>query len=157
MKEPYGEGLASHTDPESCVVSREAGRGALTVAYSENFKTKHQQSLRPGHNPALQAAKAIRHTGISDHCGLVTLPRNPVITRARRSAVMDSGSGISRVGRWVCASVRNNVATLRSIDPKPSAPLGDGSDSKKVRPASRNLEKACLASGTNKPDRGSPS
>jgi hypothetical protein len=25
MKEPYGEGLASHTDPESCVVSREAG------------------------------------------------------------------------------------------------------------------------------------
>jgi hypothetical protein len=32
MKEPYGEGLASHTDPESCVVSREAGREALTDA-----------------------------------------------------------------------------------------------------------------------------
>jgi hypothetical protein len=30
MKQPYGEGLASHTDPESCVVSREAGREALT-------------------------------------------------------------------------------------------------------------------------------
>ncbi len=26
MKEPHGEGLASHTDSESCVVSREAGR-----------------------------------------------------------------------------------------------------------------------------------
>ena len=25
MQEPYGEGLASHTDAESCVVSREAG------------------------------------------------------------------------------------------------------------------------------------
>jgi hypothetical protein len=25
MKEPYGEGLASHSDPESCVTSREAG------------------------------------------------------------------------------------------------------------------------------------
>jgi len=29
MQEPYGEGLASHTDPESCVVSREAGHEAL--------------------------------------------------------------------------------------------------------------------------------
>jgi hypothetical protein len=29
MKEPHGEGLASHTDPESCVVSREAGHEAL--------------------------------------------------------------------------------------------------------------------------------
>jgi hypothetical protein len=32
MKEPYGEGLASHTVPESCVVSREAGCEALTGA-----------------------------------------------------------------------------------------------------------------------------
>jgi hypothetical protein len=32
MKEPCGEGLASHTDPESCVVSREAGHEALTHA-----------------------------------------------------------------------------------------------------------------------------
>ena len=30
MKEPYGEGVASHTDPESCVVSREAGYEVLT-------------------------------------------------------------------------------------------------------------------------------
>ncbi len=30
MKKPYGEGLASHTDPESCVVSREAEHEALT-------------------------------------------------------------------------------------------------------------------------------
>jgi len=34
MKEPYGEGLASHTGPESCVVSREAGREALTGAHA---------------------------------------------------------------------------------------------------------------------------
>ena len=33
MQEPYGEGLASHTDPESCVASREAGREALTGAH----------------------------------------------------------------------------------------------------------------------------
>jgi hypothetical protein len=34
MEEPYGEGLASHTDPESCVDSREAGREALTGAHA---------------------------------------------------------------------------------------------------------------------------
>jgi hypothetical protein len=34
MKEPYGEGLASHTDPESCTASREAGREALTGAHA---------------------------------------------------------------------------------------------------------------------------
>ena len=32
MKEPYGEGLAPHTDPESCVDGREAGGEALTGA-----------------------------------------------------------------------------------------------------------------------------
>ena len=33
MKERYGEGLASHTDPEPCVAGREAGREALTGAH----------------------------------------------------------------------------------------------------------------------------
>ena len=32
MKEPYGEGLAPHTDPKSCVDGREAGGEALTGA-----------------------------------------------------------------------------------------------------------------------------
>jgi hypothetical protein len=34
MKKPYGEGLASHTDPESCVTSRKAGHEALTGAHA---------------------------------------------------------------------------------------------------------------------------
>jgi len=33
MQEPHGEGLGSHTGAESCVVSREAGREALTGAH----------------------------------------------------------------------------------------------------------------------------
>ena len=32
MKESYGEGVASHTDPESCVVDRKADGEALTGA-----------------------------------------------------------------------------------------------------------------------------
>jgi RNA-directed DNA polymerase len=30
MQEPYGEGVASHTGPESCVAAREGGDEALT-------------------------------------------------------------------------------------------------------------------------------
>ena len=34
MKEPYGEGLASHTGSESCANSRKAGGEALTGAHA---------------------------------------------------------------------------------------------------------------------------
>ena len=34
MKEPYGEGLATHTDPESCVGVREGVVEALTGAHA---------------------------------------------------------------------------------------------------------------------------
>ena len=34
MKEPYGEGLASHTGSESCAHSRKAGGEALTGAHA---------------------------------------------------------------------------------------------------------------------------
>jgi hypothetical protein len=40
MKEPYGEGVASHTDPESCVVSREAEREALTRAHVDGVLSR---------------------------------------------------------------------------------------------------------------------
>jgi hypothetical protein len=34
MEEPYGEGLASRTGPESCADSRKAGREALTGVHA---------------------------------------------------------------------------------------------------------------------------
>jgi hypothetical protein len=40
MKKPYGEGLASHTDPESCVVSREAEHEALTGAHAGGVSSR---------------------------------------------------------------------------------------------------------------------
>ena len=40
MKEPYGEGVASRTDPESCVVSREAGRELLTGAHAGRVSSR---------------------------------------------------------------------------------------------------------------------
>jgi hypothetical protein len=40
MKEPYGEGLASHTDPESCVDSRKAGHEALTGTHAGGVSSR---------------------------------------------------------------------------------------------------------------------
>ena len=40
MKEPCGEGLASHTDSESCVVSREAGHEVLTEAHADGVLSR---------------------------------------------------------------------------------------------------------------------
>ena len=48
MKEPYGEGVASHTDPESCVFSREAGREALTGAHVDGALSREM----PGNQDA---------------------------------------------------------------------------------------------------------
>ena len=46
MKQPYGEGLASHTDPESCVVSREAGHEALTGAHAGGYRAAKYLEIR---------------------------------------------------------------------------------------------------------------
>jgi hypothetical protein len=40
MKEPYGEGIASHTGPESCVVSREAGHEVLTGVHADGVLSR---------------------------------------------------------------------------------------------------------------------
>ena len=57
---------------------------------------------------------------------------------------MDSGRGMARVGRWVCASLCSKEERPLLIGSKPSVTLrtsalhGEGSDSNKVSPASRN-------------------
>ena len=48
MKELHGEGLASHTDPESCVVSREAGHEVLTGAHAGRVSSREM----PGNQDA---------------------------------------------------------------------------------------------------------
>ena len=54
MKEPYGEGLASHTGSESCAYSRKAGREALTGAHAggvfsrEIFKNQRADVVHDG-------------------------------------------------------------------------------------------------------------
>ena len=51
MREPYGEGVATHAGPESCVVDREVGGEALTGvragwAMSREIRALRKQALR---------------------------------------------------------------------------------------------------------------
>ena len=59
MEEPYGEGLASHTDPESCVASREAGGEALTGAHVGGVWSREM----PGNQDADAVHSAEGNTG----------------------------------------------------------------------------------------------
>ena len=40
MKKPCGEGIASRTDPESCVVSRKAGHEVLTGVHADGVLSR---------------------------------------------------------------------------------------------------------------------
>ena len=46
MKESYGEGVASHTGPESCAVVREGGREALTGERAGRVLSRERNILR---------------------------------------------------------------------------------------------------------------
>ena len=55
MKESYGEGLATHTDPESCGAAREGGVEALTGARAGRVFSRERTFLR--------GADAVRRSG----------------------------------------------------------------------------------------------
>ena len=55
MKESYGEGLATHTDPESCGAAREGGDEALTGARAGQVFSRESSFLR--------GADAVRRSG----------------------------------------------------------------------------------------------
>ena len=55
MKESYGEGLATHTDPESCGAACEGGVEALTGAHAGRVFSRESNVLR--------GADAVRRSG----------------------------------------------------------------------------------------------
>ena len=62
MKESYGEGLATHTGPESCVVGREAGGEALTGVRAGRVLSR--ESNAPSHKRRpLRGADAVELSG----------------------------------------------------------------------------------------------
>jgi RNA-directed DNA polymerase len=62
MKESYGEGLATHTGPESCVGGREAGGEALTGVRTGWASSREIHA--PGRKPrVLRGADAVEEGG----------------------------------------------------------------------------------------------
>jgi len=55
MKESYGEGLAAHTGPESCAVTRKGGGEALTGVRAGRVFSRERATLR--------SADAVRRSG----------------------------------------------------------------------------------------------
>ena len=78
MQESYGDGLATHTDPESCVVTREGGREALTGGSAGRALSRERRTLRDadavGRGGRLCPAGRVRETGRgparSEHLGM---------------------------------------------------------------------------------------
>jgi hypothetical protein len=60
MREPYGEGVATHTDPESCADVRKGGGEALTGARAGRVLSRENQVT-------LRAADALGSVG-RQHC-----------------------------------------------------------------------------------------
>ena len=63
MKESYGEGLASHSDPESCGAAREGGVEALTGARAGRVFSRER--LTPGCRRCEEKRKATPGASIS--------------------------------------------------------------------------------------------
>lgn len=64
MKESYGEGLASHADPESCAQSREGRSEALTGARAGEVIEPRKHD--PVNRRVLQGADAVEVSGRRD-------------------------------------------------------------------------------------------
>src|SRR5271154_1361425 len=88
MKERYGEGLATHTDPESCGELREEGAEALTGARAGRVLSRERAQLRD--------ADAV------GGCGRKHLAREP-------------GGPVPAGGRWSrrpCREVQGHTPTM---------------------------------------------
>jgi hypothetical protein len=60
MKEPYGEGVATHTGPESCVVGRKAGGEALTGVHAGRLMSREIYDLAQAGCPGCRRSELKR-------------------------------------------------------------------------------------------------
>src|ERR1700758_3635392 len=88
MKEPYGEGVASHTDPESCVVSREAGREALTRAHVDGVLSREMTGNQDA-DAVYSAGRQHRRARYREHPLDLRGPRPPICMEPPRARTGD--------------------------------------------------------------------
>jgi len=92
MKEPYGEGVASHTGPEPCVAAREGVGEALAGARAGRVLSRERFGQTGVPTPSIRPEGNIDHIA-SARCGRTPRGRRP---RARAETPRP-GPGRSRV------------------------------------------------------------
>lgn len=84
MKVPYGEGLATHADPESCVVGREAGGEALTGERAGRVLSREKLNVAGRQRP-LRGADDVQVIGRRNpRCREREMPRDPARSETPR-------------------------------------------------------------------------
>jgi len=107
MKEPYGEGVASRTGPESCVAARKGGGEALTGVRMGRVLSRESHGQLRGAD-AVEAAEG--HTGCAVIARRAWTPRGQ---RPRaRTETPHTGTGRSRF--WLGLG----GARVRTVNPK---------------------------------------
>ena len=97
MKESYGEGLATHTDPESCGAAREGGVEALTGARAGRVFSR-ERHLTPGCRRCKEKRKATPGASISRDATGPRAVRDPV--HVRKHLAREPGDPVVARGRW---------------------------------------------------------
>jgi RNA-directed DNA polymerase len=107
MKESYGEGLATHTDPEACDVVRKGGVEALTGARAGRVLSREIGYLRE--------ADAVRRSGRSHR---MRRQRETCLAPARSETPCTHGytSHENRDVPWVPAAMAAGGRVGKSID-----------------------------------------
>ncbi len=106
MKEPYGEGVASHSDPESCDVDRKVGGEALTGARVGWVSSREILTQ-------LQGADAVRACGRQHHG---RRHRKTFVDPARSKTPRTHGTS-SRGSREIPRPVTEDSAVARTVNP----------------------------------------
>jgi hypothetical protein len=107
MQEPYGEGVASHTGPESCVSAREGGGEALTGVQAGWVRSRETPFDFGVPTPFLRAEG---HTGPAAKRGVDRAPRGQ--RPHARLETLHTEAGRSHIRPWM------DDAGVRGVNPQ---------------------------------------
>src|SRR6266446_4032769 len=130
MKESHGEGVATHTDPESCVTVREDGREALTGERAGRVFSRERTSLRD--------ADAMESRAV----------RDPV--HAPTHLAREPGEPLSARWRWTSGprrEVQGRTSTMNGQGQSDRPVVPAKFPNKAGRPAAEGMEGRGLAKG----------
>jgi RNA-directed DNA polymerase len=113
MKVSYGEDLANHTDPESCVCNRKAAGEALT-GESAGQVLSRERGFASGCRRRQLDRKATRNVSILREMFRLRVVVDPV--HARKLSAREPGGPVSGRGGWRCGPRRESQGSTTAMD-----------------------------------------